>query len=101
MQDAPMNIGTPIFKIHKIQHFVTIGQKSLTEISSFHEQNHFITKAYDFKKQMYTEEQYSGLTLVAMDQNVKTYPTTQCKFLLILKMGVPVFIGAFWMQCTE
>ena len=29
MQDAPMNTGTTIFKIHKIQHFVTICQKSL------------------------------------------------------------------------
>ena len=47
MQDVPMNTGTPIFKIHKVQHFVTICQKSLTEISNFHEQNHFITKAYD------------------------------------------------------
>ena len=24
IQDVPMNIGTPIFKIHKIQQFVTI-----------------------------------------------------------------------------
>ena len=43
---------------------------------------------------VYRNKQYSGMTLVAMDQNVKTYPTTQCKFLLILKMGVPIFIGA-------
>ena len=42
-----MNTGTPIFKIHKVQHFVTIWQNSLSEISNFHEQNHFITKAYD------------------------------------------------------
>ena len=41
------------------------------------------------------------LTVVAMGQNVKTYPTTQCKFLLIWKMGVPVFIGASWTQCTK
>ena len=43
---------------------------------------------------VYRNEQYSGMTLVAMDQNVKTYPTIQCKFLLILKMGIPIFIGA-------
>ena len=49
MQDAPMNTGTPIFKIHKIQHFVTVCRKSLPEISNFHEQNHFITKAYDWR----------------------------------------------------
>ena len=30
-----------------------------------------------------------------MGQNVKTYPTTQCKFLLILKIEVPVFTAAF------
>ena len=41
------------------------------------------------------------MTVVALGQNVKTYPTTQGKFLLILKMGVPVFIGAYWVQCTE
>ena len=29
------------------------------------------------------------MTVVALGQNVKTYPTTHCKFLLILKMGVP------------
>ena len=44
IQDAPKNTGTPIFKIHKIQHFVTICQKSLSEISHFLEQNHLITK---------------------------------------------------------
>ena len=41
------------------------------------------------------------MTVVALGQNVKTYPTTQCKFLLILKIGVPVFIDASWMHCTE
>ena len=45
-----MNTGNPIFKIHKIQHFVTICEKSLLEISSFYEQNHFITKAFEKKK---------------------------------------------------
>ena len=44
----------------------------------------------------YRNEHYSSMTVVAMDHNVKTYPTIQCKFLLILKMGVPVFIGASW-----
>ena len=28
------------------------------------------------------------MTGIALDQNVKTYPTTQCEFLLILKMGL-------------
>ena len=43
---------------------------------------------------LYWDEHYSSMTVVAMGQNVKTYLSTQCKFLLILKMGVPVFIGA-------
>ena len=42
-----MNKDTPIFKIHKIELFVTICEKSLFEISNFHEQNHFIPKALD------------------------------------------------------
>ena len=45
------------------------------------------------EKHFYRNEHYSSMTVVAMGQNVKTYTTTQCKFLLILKMGVPVFIG--------
>ena len=41
-----MNTGIPIFKNHKIQHFVTVCEKSLFEISSFNEKNHVSTKAY-------------------------------------------------------
>ena len=41
------------------------------------------------------------MAVVALGHIVKTYPTIQCKFLLILKMGIPVFIGAEWMQWTE
>ena len=132
IQDAPMNTGTPIFKIHKIQHFITICQKSLSEISCFHEQNLFITQVPPFLKftkfsilsqfvknhflkypifmsktslllkhmteetQFYRNEHYYSMTVVAMSQNVKTYPITQCKLLLILKMRVLVFIGASW-----
>ena len=32
-------------------------------------------------------EHSSCMTVVALGQNVKTYPTTQCKFLLILSGG--------------
>ena len=46
-------------------------------------------------------EHSSCMTVVALGQNIETYPTTQCKFLLILKMGVSVFISASWMQFTE
>ena len=31
-------------------------------------------------------EHSSSTTLVALGQNVKSYPTTQCKFLVILKL---------------
>ena len=47
-----MNTGTPIFKKHKIQHFVTSCDKSFFEISSFYEQNHFITKAYAWRNRL-------------------------------------------------
>ena len=36
-----MNIGTSIFIFHKIQHFVTIYETLLFEVSIFHEQNHY------------------------------------------------------------
>ena len=41
------------------------------------------------------------MVLVAMRHNIKIYPIIQCKFLLTLKMGVPVLIGTYWMQCIE
>ena len=44
-----MKTGNPIFKIHKIQHFVTIFQESLSEIYNLHKQKHFVTKAYDWR----------------------------------------------------
>ena len=43
----------------------------------------------------------SCMTVIALGQNVKAYPTFQCKLLLILKIGVPIFIGASLMQCTK
>ena len=39
----------PIFKIHKIEHSETIRETSLFEIANFYEQNHLITKAYDWR----------------------------------------------------
>ena len=48
-----------------------------------------------------TNEHFFCMAAVALGENVKAYSTIQCKFLLILKMGVPVFIGASWMQFTE
>ena len=58
----------------------------------------FISKTTSLLKQLTEEtdlcrnEHSSCMIVVAMGQNVKTYPTTQCKFLLILKMVVPVFM---------
>ena len=45
MQDVPLNIGIPIFKICKIQHFVTIGETCRFELTVFHLHNIFISKA--------------------------------------------------------
>ena len=89
-----MNTGTTIFKIHKSQQFVTICQKSLSQISNFMSKTTSLLKHMFEEKHVYRNEHYSSMRVVAMGQNVKTYPTTQCKFLLILKMGVSVFIGA-------
>ena len=41
--------------------------------------------------EQYRNEHSSWITVLAWGQNVKTYLITQYKFLLILKMGVPVF----------
>ena len=41
------------------------------------------------------------MALVAMRHNIKMYPTIQHKFLLTLKMGVPILIGTYWMQYIE
>ena len=41
------------------------------------------------------------MVLVAMRHNIKIYSIVQCKFLLTLKMGVPILIGTYWMQCIE
>ena len=46
-------------------------------------------------------EHSSCMAVVGLGQNVKTYPTTQCKFLLLFKIGVPVFIGASCEQFIE
>ena len=46
-------------------------------------------------------EHSSYMKVLIFGQNVKTYPTTQCKFLLILKIGLPVFICASWLTCTK
>ena len=49
---------------------------------------------------VYRNEHYSCMTGVAMSRHLKTYPTTQCYLLLILKIGVPVSTGAPCMQFT-
>ena len=48
-----------------------------------------------------SNEKISCTAVVALGQNVQTYRTTQCKFLSLLKMWLPVFIGASWIQCSE
>ena len=41
------------------------------------------------------------MALVAMCHNIQLYNITQCKFLLTLKMGVPILFGTYWMQCID
>ena len=95
-----MNTNTPIFEFHKIQHFVRICEKSLFEISTLREPNHLITKANDWRNIFKQNEYFSCTIVVVLDQNVKTYLTTQFRFSLILKMGVAVLICAFSKQCN-
>ena len=59
-----------------------------------------ITKAPDSIKRL-TQKRIIRMTLVAMRHNIKIYNITQCKFLLTLKMDVPILIDAYWMQCIE
>ena len=42
-----MNPGIRIFKIHKIQHFLTICEKLVFEISRLRELNHLVTETND------------------------------------------------------
>ena len=80
----------PFFKFTK---FITSSQfveNHLLKYPIFMSKTTSLLKHMTEETNVYRNEQYSGMTLVAMDQNVKTYPTTQCKFLLILKMGVPL-----------
>ena len=39
-----MNTGTPIFKIHKIQHFDTVCETLLFEVANFHEKTTSLLK---------------------------------------------------------
>ena len=84
-----MNTNTLIFKIYKIQLFVTICDKSFFERPNLHEQNHFITKQLTEEKDLCKTKHSSYMMVVSLAQYVKTYPTTKCNFLLILKKGYP------------
>ena len=96
-----MNTNTTIFKIHKILHFVKICEKSLFEISDLRELNYLITKSNDRTTDLCKNESFSCMIVVALDQNVKTYATIKCKFLLVLIMGLPELICASWIQCNK
>ena len=69
-----MNTGTPIFKIHKIRHFVTTCGKSILKYPIF------MSKTTSLLKNMTEETDYcinkhsSSMTVVSFGQNVKTYP---------------------------
>ena len=82
------SISTQFVKIHFLNYPIFMSKTTLL-LKQMTEETDLCRNKY-----MYS----SCMTVVAMGQNVKTYPTTQCKFLLILKMGVPVFICASCMQ---
>ena len=78
IQGAPMNTGTPIFTIHKIQHFDTIRETSLVEIANFMSKTTYLLKNMTEEIDQCRNEHSSCITVVALGQNVKTYTTTQC-----------------------
>ena len=94
------NTTGPLVKIQKIQHFDTVRESSLFEMAIFHEQIHFITKAHDWRNRS-TQKSTFFLHDSGRFGSKCLLSNTQCKFLLILKMGVPVIISASWMQFTE
>ena len=96
-----MNTGTQIFKIHKIQHLSQFHNYLFLKYPIFTSKTTALLKRMTEETNLYRNEHYSCMTGVTMGQKFKTYPTIQCKFLLILKIGAPVFIGATWMQYTE
>ena len=49
-------------------------------MSNFRQETTLLSKEIN----LYRHEYYSCMTSVAMGQNLKTYPTTKCRFLLIL-----------------
>ena len=61
-----MNTGTPIIKIHKLQHFIT-----RLKMPNYHESNFFtITKAPDWIKRL-TQKWIIRMAVVAMRRNIK------------------------------
>ena len=66
-----------------------------------------LAKRFHFYSQSHIElfqccnEHTSYIRNFTVDQNVKTYPTMQCKILSFLTMRVPVFIKASWVQFYE
>ena len=90
-----MNTGIPIFKMSQFVKDQFLKYPISTSKSTL------LLKHKTEETNLYRNEHYSCMTGVAMGQNLKTYPTTQYKFLLNFEIGVPIFIGASWMRCTE
>ena len=64
-----------------------------------HQQQQSLLKPLTQKR--LTQKWIVRMAVVSVRHNIKIYPTIQCKFLLILKMWVPILIGTYWMQCIE
>ena len=92
IQDAPMNTGTTIYKIHKTEHFVTICQRYLSEIFNFHKQNHCITitKHLAEETNLYRNDYYSYMTGVAVGQNFKIYSHHSMQFVHYENMPIQI-----------
>ena len=71
-----MNTGTPIIKIHKIPHSV---KNHSMNFPIFMSKTTSLLKHMTEETKLYSSEHYSCMTVVAMGQNIETYPTAQCK----------------------
>ena len=82
----------PLLKFTKSNISLQLVWKISLEMPNCHVSNIFtITKAPDWIKRL-IQIWIIRMAVFAMRHNIKIYPTIQCKFLLILKMGVPVSV---------
>ena len=82
----------PLLKFTKSNISLQFVWKISLEMPNCHVSNIFtITKAPDWIKRL-IQKWIIRMAVFDMRHNIKIYPTIQCKFLLIWKMGVPVSV---------